>query len=163
SWSMADRPRIVVLTGPTAVGKTEVAVEVARRLGTEIVSADSMQVYRRMEAGTAKPFPQQRAPLPHHLIDFVDPATDFTVSEYRSAAIAVIEWLLGHSKLPLVVGGTRLYLKSLTAPFAAGPAPDPDLRARLDALSSDELHRSLAEVDPESAARLHPSDRRRLT
>src|SRR5262249_53707247 len=125
------RPRVAILTGPTAVGKTAVAVETARRLGTEIVCADAMQAYRRMEAGTAKPSPEERAAVPHHLVDFVDPATDFTVAHYRAAAIPVIERLLQAGKIPLLVGGSRLYLKSVTAPFAAGPPPDAELRARL--------------------------------
>jgi tRNA dimethylallyltransferase len=153
----------MILTGPTAVGKTEVAIAVARQLGMEIVCADSMQVYRRMEAGTAKPTPEQRAVVPHHLVDFVDPTVDFTAADYRAAAIPLLERLLAAGKVPLVVGGTRLYLKSLTAPFVAGPPPDPALRARLAARPSDALHRELVGVDPESAARLHPADRKRIT
>jgi tRNA dimethylallyltransferase len=140
-----------------------VAVEVARRLGAEIVCADSMQVYRRMEAGTAKPTPEQRAAVPHHLVDFVDPAVDFTVADYRAAALPVVEGLLAAGKRPLVVGGTRLYLKSLTAPFVAGPPPDVAIRARLATQASEALHEQLAAVDPETAARLHPADRKRIT
>jgi tRNA dimethylallyltransferase len=163
------RPRLIVLTGPTAVGKTEVAVDVARALGTEadgplpIVSADSMQVYRRMEAGTAKPAPDQRAAVPHHLIEVADPAVPFTVADYRGLAIEVIDRLLAAGKTPLVVGGTRLYLASLFAPFFSGPPPDLALRETLAALPSEELHRRLREVDPETAARLAPADRKRLT
>lgn len=156
------RERIAILTGPTAVGKTEIAVDVARALGTEILSADSMQVYRRMEAGTAKPSQEQRAAVPHHLIDFVDPAEPFTVADYRDAAIPVIEQLLAAGKNPLVVGGTRLYLQSLTAPFFTGPPPDPSLRADLAALSPAERHARLQLVDPESASRLHPEDTKRI-
>jgi tRNA dimethylallyltransferase len=135
---------------------------VARALGTEIVSADSMQVYRRMEAGTAKPSPEQRAAVPHHLIDFMDPAEPFTVADYRAAAIPVIERLLAAGKLPLVVGGTRLYLQSLIAPFVSGPPPDPGFREGLTAASSSELHTRLLSVDPLTAARLHPEDRKRI-
>jgi tRNA dimethylallyltransferase len=160
--AQAPRGRIAILTGPTAVGKTEIALEVARALGTEIVSADSMQVYRRMEAGTAKPSPEQRAAVPHHLIDFVDPAEPFTVADYRAAAISAIDGLLGARKLPLVVGGTRLYLISLTAPFFTGPPPDPLLREQLAALSPAERHARLREIDPESASRLHPEDTKRI-
>jgi tRNA dimethylallyltransferase len=157
------RRRLAVLTGPTAVGKSDVAVEVARQLGAEIVCADSMQIYRRMEAGTAKPTAQQRAIVPHHLVDFVDPGQDFTVADYRRAALPVIERLMTAGKIPLVVGGTRLYIKSLTTPFASGPPPDAELRARLAAVPSADLHRQLAAADPSTAARLHPSDRRRIT
>jgi tRNA dimethylallyltransferase len=152
----------VILTGPTAVGKTEISIDVARVLGTEIVSADSMQVYRRMQAGTAKPSPDQRAAVPHHLIDFVDPAEPFTVADYRTAAIPVIERLLAAGKIPLVVGGTRLYLLSLTAPFASGPPPDPAFRTTLTGLTSAELHSRLGAVDPLTAERLHPEDRKRI-
>jgi tRNA dimethylallyltransferase len=107
--------------------------------------------------------PAQRAAVAHHLVDFVDPATDFTVADYRAAAVPVIEALLGAGKIPLLVGGSRLYLKSVTAPFAAGPPPDAGLRARLAEQSSEALHHQLAAVDPDAAARLHPADRKRIT
>src|SRR5689334_11535491 len=128
---MAARERIAILTGPTAVGKTDVSIAVAQALQTEIVSADSMQVYRRMKAGTAKPSLEQRTAVPHHLIDIVDPAQPFSVSDYRAAAIPVIEQLLSRREIPLVVGGTRLYLQSIVAPFTSGPPPDTELRAEL--------------------------------
>ncbi len=156
------RDRIAILTGPTAVGKTVISINVARALGAEIVSADSMQVYRRMEAGTAKPTAAQRAMVPHHLIDWIDPATPFTVAEYRAAAIPVVERLRGEGRGPLVVGGTRLYLQSLVAPFATGPPPDPLFRAGLTGIPSPELHARLRVVDPTTAARLHPEDRKRI-
>jgi tRNA dimethylallyltransferase len=116
-----------------------------------------------MEAGTAKPTPAQRAAVPHHLIDVADPAEPFTVADYRRLAIEVIDRLLAAGQTPLVAGGTRLYLASLFAPFFTGPPPDPALRERLAALPSEELHRRLQEIDPESAARLAPADRKRLT
>jgi tRNA dimethylallyltransferase len=154
--------RLAILTGPTAVGKTEVSIDVALRLGTEILSADSMAVYRRMEKATAKPSPEQRARVPHHLIDIVDPTEPFTVADYRNAAVPVIERLFAEGRTPLLVGGTRLYLMALTAPFAVGPEPSPELRRRLRALPDAELHAELARVDPATAARLHPSDRKRV-
>jgi tRNA dimethylallyltransferase len=161
--SEAARRRLIVLTGPTAVGNTAVAIDVARALSTEIVSADSMQVYRRMEAGTAKPSAAERAAVPHHMIDVADPAEPFTVADYRRLAIPILDRLLAAGKTPLVVGGTRLYLFSLMAPFFEGPPPDPAFRASLDALPASELHRRLQEVDPETAARLASADRKRLT
>jgi tRNA dimethylallyltransferase len=137
-------------------------VDVARALGTEIVSADSMQVYRRMEAGTAKPGAEQRAAVPHHMIEVADPAEPFTVADYRRRAIPLLDRLLAAGKTPLVVGGTRLYLMSLLAPFFEGPEPDPAFRAALEALPAAALHRRLQEVDPETAARLAPADRKRV-
>lgn len=158
----APRPRLAILTGPTAVGKTEVAVAAAERLGMEILSADSMAVYRRMEAATAKPSPEQRARVPHHLVDVADPRAPFTVAEYRAAAAAEIERLADAGKRTLLVGGTRLYLVALTQPFTPGPEPNPELRAALARRGHRELHAELARVDPVTAARLPPGDRRRV-
>jgi tRNA dimethylallyltransferase len=155
-------PQIAILTGPTSVGKTDVSIDVALRLGTEIISADSMAVYRRMEVATAKPSAEQRARVPHHLVDVADPTEPFTVADYRERALAVIDRLRAAGRTPLVVGGTRLYLAALTAPFAAGPEPDEAFRAGLEAIPSEDLHRRLEGVDPEAAARLHPSDRKRI-
>ncbi len=152
-----------ILTGPTAVGKTEVSIAVAQALDAEIISADSMQVYRRMEAGTAKPSLAQRAAVPHHLVDVVDPTEPFTVSDYRERAQAAIADIRSRGKLPLLVGGTRLYLKALTAPFVSGPEPEPAFREELASIPSEELHTRLAGVDPVTAARLHPNDRKRIT
>ncbi|HEU4752280.1 MAG TPA: tRNA (adenosine(37)-N6)-dimethylallyltransferase MiaA [Armatimonadota bacterium] len=154
--------RLWILTGPTSVGKTEVSIDVALRLGTEILSADSMAVYRRMETATAKPSPPQRARVPHHLIDLVDASEPFTVADYRHAAVPLIERLFAAGKAPLIVGGTRLYLMALTAPFASGPEPSPELREALAGRPSEALHAELARVDPLTAARLHPSDRKRI-
>lgn len=157
------RGRLAILTGPTSVGKTEVSIEVALRLGTEILSADSMAVYRRMEAATAKPSLVERARVPHHLIDLADPSEPFTVASYRAAAVPVVERLLAEQRTPLLVGGTRLYLTALTAPFDTGPEPSEEIRERLAEMAEAELHAALARVDPPTAARLHPSDRRRVT
>ena len=156
------RGEIAILTGPTAVGKTEIAVEVAERLGTEIVSADSMAVYRRMDAATAKPAPEQRARVPHHLIDVADPTEPFTVARYLELAVPILDRLLAAGKRPLVVGGTRLYLVALTQSFEAVVPPQPALRAAWARLAPEALHARLAQVDPETAARLHPHDRKRI-
>jgi tRNA dimethylallyltransferase len=157
----APRP-LAILTGPTSVGKTEIAVDVALRLGTEILSADSMAVYRRMDAATAKPTAEQRARVPQHLIDVVDPTEPFTVADYQAAAIPIIEQLFSEGRRPLLVGGTWLYLMSLTAPFATGPEPSPEVRERFRDRPSEELHAELAQVDPVTAARVHPTDRKRI-
>ena len=155
-------PRLAILTGPTSVGKTEVSIEVARRLGTEIISADSMAVYRRMEVATAKPSPEHRARVPHHLIDVVDAAESFTVADYRARAVPIIERLHAQGKVPLIVGGTRLYLMALTAPFHSGPEPSSEFRATLEGRASEALHAELLGIDPATAARVHPSDRKRI-
>lgn len=158
--------RIAILTGPTAVGKTEVALLVAEALNAEIVSADSMAVYRGLEVATAKPSPEQRARVPHHLIDVADPRFPFTVADYRRLALQAIADIESRGKLPLVVGGTRLYIVALTSGFFEGPGADPDLRRRLQELALHEgteaLHRRLAQVDPAAAARLAPRDLKRI-
>ena len=156
------KPRLAILTGPTGVGKTEVSIDVGLRLGTEIVSADSMAVYRRMEVATAKPSVEQRARVPHHLIDIDDPTEPFTVADYRERAVPVIERLLAEGKTPLIVGGTRLYLMALTAAFHTGPEPSAAFRAELAARTAAEVHAELSRVDPVTAARVHPSDRKRI-
>lgn len=158
----SSKRRLAILIGPTSVGKTEVSIEVALRLGTEILSADSMAVYRRMDAATAKPSAEQRSRVLHHLIDIADPTEPFTVADYRGAAVPTVERLLQEGRTPLMVGGTRLYLMALTAPFETGPGPSPEFREGLGSRSGEELHAELARVDPATAARLHPADRKRL-
>jgi tRNA dimethylallyltransferase len=158
----APERSLAILTGPTGSGKTAVAVEVALRLGSEILSADSMAVYRRMEVATAKPSPADRARVPHHLIDLVDPAEPFTVADYRAAAVPIVERLFAAGKQPLLVGGTRLYLQSLTAAFSSGPPPSETLRAEWEGIPSEVLHLQLTAVDAGTAARLHPADRKRI-
>ncbi len=156
------KKKLAILTGPTAVGKTEISLDVAQRLATEILSADSMAVYRRMDAATAKPSREERTRVPHHLIDIVDPTEPFTVADYRDHAVPVIERLFAEDRTPLLVGGTRLYLLSLTQSFVTGPEPDPEYRRSLQDRASEELHAELAQVDPATAAWVHPADRKRI-
>ncbi|MBW3622117.1 MAG: tRNA (adenosine(37)-N6)-dimethylallyltransferase MiaA [Armatimonadetes bacterium] len=157
---------IFVLTGPTAVGKTEAALRVAERMNAEIVSADSMAIYREMDAATAKPAPEERARVPHHMVDIVNPDERFTVADYRREALAAIDDIRVREKKALVVGGTRLYVLALTRGFFEGPGADDALRERLereaDEAGLDALHARLAEVDPESGARIAPGDRKRI-
>lgn len=154
------------LTGPTAGGKTEVGVELARRLGAEVVSMDSMALYRGMDIGTAKPTPEQRAAVPHHLIDAVEPHEDFSLAQYLDAAGRIVDDLRARGQKALFVGGTPLYLKGLLRGIFEGPPADWDLRRTLEAeeqsLGSGHLHRRLAEVDPKAAVKLHANDLRRL-
>ncbi|MCS7236939.1 MAG: tRNA (adenosine(37)-N6)-dimethylallyltransferase MiaA [Thermoguttaceae bacterium] len=154
------------LTGPTASGKTAVAVELARRLGAEIISLDSMAVYRGMDIGTAKPSPEERRLIPHHLVDCVDPNEEFSVAQYLQKAHELVQEIRDRGKVPLFAGGTPLYLKALLRGLFIGPAADWDLRRQLMARADREgpaaLHRELAQVDPTTAARLHPQDTRRI-
>jgi tRNA dimethylallyltransferase len=154
------------LTGPTASGKTAVGVELARTLGAEVVALDSMTLYRGMDVGTAKPTNEERAGIPHHLIDVLDPWESASVAEYRAWAACVLEDLSARGKRALFVGGTPLYLKALLRGLFEGPPADPALRFALEEeaeRSGDAaLHARLAVVDHATAARLHPNDRRRV-
>ncbi|REJ65291.1 MAG: tRNA (adenosine(37)-N6)-dimethylallyltransferase MiaA [Planctomycetota bacterium] len=154
------------LTGPTASGKTALSLELAERLGAEILSLDSMAVYRRMEIGTAKPDTATRARVAHHLIDLVEPTEDFSISQYLEHAHRAVDDIRSRGREALFVGGTPLYLKALLRGLADGPPGDPELRAQLESEAeqqgSAELHARLAEVDPEAARRVHPHDTRRI-
>ncbi len=159
--------RVLALVGPTASGKSVVALELAQRLDAEIVSADSRQVYRYMDIGTAKPSLADRAVVPHHLIDIVDPDDTFTLTRFRSAALAAINDIQSRGKLPLIVGGTGLYVRALLQGFVVPPAP-PDtalrqaLEARAAAEGTDALYRELAAIDPEGSSRIDPANTRRI-
>lgn len=150
----------LVLTGPTASGKTAVALLVAEMIGAEILAMDSATVYRGMDVGTAKPSPADRARVPHHLLDIADPAATFSVADWLKAAHAAELDVLSRGKKALFAGGTPLYLKALLEGLFEGPAQDPALRREIEALP--DLHAELAKVDPASAKRLHPNDRKRL-
>ena len=154
------------LVGPTASGKTSVGIEVAQRVGAEILSLDSMAVYRRMAVGTAKPTPAERARVRHHLLDLVEPHEAFSTGRYVEAAEAALADVTSRGRIPLFVGGTALDLKALTEGFFHGPPADWELRNRLKAdaaeLGTPALHRRLAAVDPRAAARIHPNDLRRI-
>src|SRR5262245_3319768 len=161
-----DRPQIVIITGPTATGKTALAIDLATRFGAEIVGADSRQVYRYLDIGTAKPTAEQCAAIPHHVINVVNPDEYFDSARFRSLAEAAITNILARGKRVLVVGGTGLYLRALTKGLFSGPPANPALRTRLQAQEQQEgkgfLHRWLQDVDPEAARRLHPNDVVRL-
>jgi tRNA dimethylallyltransferase len=156
--------RALVLTGPTASGKTRLGVDLALRLGAEIVSMDSMALYRGMDVGTAKPGPEERRQVPHHLIDVLDPWESASVAWWLERAADCCRDVERRGKRVLFVGGTPLYLKALLFGLFEGPPADPDLRRRLaaEAGGSPSLHERLARVDPETAARLHPNDLRRI-
>jgi len=154
------------LTGPTAGGKTGVSVELARRINAEIVSLDSMALYRGMDIGTAKPSPQQRQAVPHHLIDVLQPHQQYSLAQYLQAAGRCIDQIKARHREVLFVGGTPLYLKGLLRGIFEGPPADWALRAKLEEEArrhgSELLHRRLAGLDAAAAARIHPNDARRL-
>ena len=161
------QPKLVVITGPTASGKTALGVALARRLGGEVVSADSMQIYRGMDIGTAKPTPEEMQGVPHHMIDIADPTENYSVSRYAAEAAACVDDILARGKLPVVVGGTGLYIDSLIAgrTFADGTADTAlrqELSERYDEIGGEGLLGELRKVDPERAAKLHPADKKRI-
>ena len=154
------------LSGPTAAGKSALAIPLARRLEAEIVSVDSMAVYRGLDIGTAKPAPADQAALPHHCLDLVPAAASFSVADWLRAAAAAVESCRARGKRILFVGGTPLYLRSLRDGLAELPGAAPAIRAELmstaQAEGSAALHRRLLAVDPQAAARIHPNDTKRL-
>jgi tRNA dimethylallyltransferase len=154
------------LLGPTASGKSSLAFALSRKLPLEIVSIDSAQVYRGMNIGTAKPTAQERAAVPHHLIDVIDPDQSYSAGQWRDAAIRAITEIIGRGKIPLLVGGTMLYYRSLVAGLDALPQADAALRAQLDAEAARRgwpaLHAELEKVDSQTARRLAPNDSQRI-
>lgn len=164
---MEQRDNMICIVGPTASGKTALSVRLAQALGGEIVSFDSMQVYRRMDIGTAKPTPEERCGVPHHMLDVADPAENYSVSRYVQEADACVQDILSRGKLPVLVGGTGLYLDALVRgnTFAAGQqggAIRQELQERLAREGAAALLAELAAVDPEAAARLHLRDEKRI-
>jgi tRNA dimethylallyltransferase len=154
---------LVAIVGPTAVGKSHIAILVAKALGTEVLTADSRQVYRGMDIGTDKPSEAERQGVVHRLIDLVDPDQPFNTGEFRRHAVAEIARLHHEGKVPLLVGGTGLYVRTVLRGLWEGPPADWEFRRNLereaDARGADWLYRELSQVDPESASRLHPNDR----
>ena len=159
--------KLLVICGPTASGKTALAVALAKATGGEVVSADSMQIYRRMDIGTAKPTREEMRGVPHHMLDVADPEEDFSVARYVDMAAKCVDDILSRGRLPILAGGTGLYIDSLLSGRTFAPfQPDSPLRGELE----EQLRREggaamlarLAQVDPDSAARLHPNDEKRI-
>ena len=162
-----DKIKIIVLAGPTASGKTECAVRLAGNIGGEIISADSMQLYKYMDIGSAKPTAEERAAAVHHLIDEIDPAQDFSVAMYRELAGRYIHQVHDAGKIPIIEGGTGLYVHSIVNNMDFSETPgDPELRERLRALAEERggeyLHAELEKIDPDAAARIHPHNIKKM-
>ncbi len=161
-----ERPKILVIAGPTASGKTSVAVELARRYGGELVGGDSVQVYRGFDIGSAKPTTAELGTIPHHLIDVIEPTESIDAAGFAAHADRAIEAISARGHLPIVVGGTGLWLRALLRGLVELPLPDMAIRARLEdearAVGPPALHARLAEIDPLYAAAIHPNDELRI-
>ncbi len=157
---------MVLLMGPTAAGKTEAALALARALGGEVVSVDSAQVYRGMDVGTAKPSPEVRAEVAHHLIDILEPEESYSAARFRREALEAVAAIAARGRLPVLAGGTMLYFRALEQGLAPLPEADAEVRAAIAAEAAERgwaaLHAELARVDPEAAARIHPNDPQRI-
>lgn len=166
SPAVCQRRPLVVLLGPTAVGKSRIAVQVAKVFGTEVLTADSRQVYRGMDIGTDKPTLDERQGIPHRLIDLATPDESFNTGWYRRVALEEIDRLHREGRIPFVVGGTGLYIRTLVRGLCSAPQADPALRAELQQLSHDRgpgvLYAELSRVDPATASRLHPNDESKI-
>lgn len=160
------KPKLVIVLGPTAVGKSELALELALNIDGEIVNADSQQVYRFMDIGTGKPSAEDRLRVPHHLIDAVDPDEEFNAARFRRMALAIIEQIQGRGKKLIVCGGTGLYLKALTQGLFEGPGPDAAFRAALERQIEVQglaaLYQRLVAIDGSVTSTIHPNDRQRI-
>ncbi|MCD9117816.1 tRNA (adenosine(37)-N6)-dimethylallyltransferase MiaA [Pseudomonas bijieensis] len=164
---MSQLPPAIFLMGPTAAGKTDLAIELTKVLPCELISVDSALVYRGMDIGTAKPSKELLAEFPHRLIDILDPAEAYSAADFRRDALQAMAEITARGKIPLLVGGTMLYYKALVDGLADMPAADPEVRTQIEEeaarLGWQALHEQLAIIDPESAARIHPNDPQRLS
>jgi tRNA dimethylallyltransferase len=161
-----DQPRLIAIVGPTASGKSQVAMEIASKINAEIISADSMQIYRYMDIGTGKPIPEDRGRIPHHLIDIIFPDETFSAASYKERARGIIDELRKAGKNILIVGGTGLYMKALFRGLFPSPEANESLRQELREKANRRgetfLWQELKKVDPVSASRLHPNDTMRI-
>ncbi len=164
--SRRDLPSAIFIMGPTASGKTKLAVQLAKQLDTEIISVDSVLVYKGMDIGTAKPSLEERQGIPHHLIDILDPSEVFSTGSFRKIALQLMEDISRRGKIPVLVGGTMLYFNSLFNGLASLPEANLEIRKKLDdellAIGKEAMHARLKSIDPESALRIHPNDPQRV-
>ena len=164
--SVLKKPKVIVICGPTGIGKTSVGIELAEKFGGEIVSADSMQIYRYMDIGTAKPTVEEKKCIPHHMIDIVDPDEDYDAVQFSKQARAIIAELDSRDRLPFVVGGTGFYIKALLHGIFQSKPVDPQIRNRLKQEAEENgsgfLFERLKKIDPAAAGRIHPNDSYRI-
>ena len=162
-----QRPTVIFLMGPTASGKTALAIELVKRLPCDIISVDSALVYRGMDIGTAKPTAEEQAQAPHRLLDLIDPTEAYSAADFRRDALREIESIVAQGRIPLLVGGTMLYYKALLEGLSPLPAADPLIRQAIESeaeqIGWDALHAQLQQIDPVSATRIHPNDPQRLS
>lgn len=162
-----NKPKVILIGGPTAVGKTKTSIELAKRLGGEIISADSMQIYKYMDIGSAKPSIEEREGIPHHLLDFVDPREPFSAADFKRLAEAAIEDIHSRGKISIVVGGTGLYMNALLYEMDFSEVTDDSeerkaLKAFAETEGNEALHDKLKALDPEAAERIHPNNVKRV-
>lgn len=164
---MAGRPKAIFLMGPTASGKTALAMSLRQRLPVELISVDSALIYRGMDIGTAKPTAEELALAPHRLLDIRDPLEAYSAADFRRDALAEMADIVSKGRIPLLVGGTMLYFKALLEGLSPLPSADPEVRERIEQAAReqgwDTLHRQLCEIDPVAGARIHPNDPQRLS
>ena len=162
-----QHPTVLFLMGPTASGKTALAIELAKRLPCDIISVDSALVYRGMDIGTAKPTAEEQVQAPHRLLDLIEPTEAYSAADFRRDALREIESIVAQGRIPLLVGGTMLYYKALLEGLSPLPAADPLIRQAIETEAAqigwDALHQQLQHIDPVSAARIHPNDPQRLS
>ena len=162
-----ERPKIIFLMGPTASGKTSLAIQMAQQHNCELISVDSALIYREMDVGTAKPTAEELALAPHRLIDILDPSESYSAADFRRDALTEIEKIIARGKTPLLVGGTMMYFKALLEGLSPLPSADETIRSQIfseaDSLGWEALHRQLCEIDPVAGERIHPNDPQRLS
>ncbi|MFD1804633.1 tRNA (adenosine(37)-N6)-dimethylallyltransferase MiaA [Mixta tenebrionis] len=164
---MAGRPKAIFLMGPTASGKTALAIRLRDHLPVELISVDSALIYRGMDIGTAKPGAEELALAPHRLLDIRDPSEAYSAADFRRDALAEMADIVSQGRIPLLVGGTMLYFKALLEGLSPLPSADPEVRKRIEQMAREQgweaLHRQLCEIDPIAGARIHPNDPQRLS
>lgn len=164
--SVNNKPNVIFVMGPTASGKTDLAMRLCDHLPCELISVDSAMIYRGMDIGTAKPTPEELSAYPHRLVDILDPAEAYSAAQFREDALKLIAEIQRQSRIPVLVGGTMLYFNALQQGLAKLPEADPELRARIEAEAAEKgwpaIHARLAQLDPEGARRLKPTDSQRL-